>query len=79
MAIKTRTIETARFHAVANDGEIFTIVEQTEQDGIDPLGSRETQWRNGRREYLAVGAGAVNKLSESEFEIVSQGKVVKRA
>ena len=79
MPTKTRTQETARFHAIADDGEVFTIVEITQQTGIDALGSRETQWRNGGREYQAVGAGPVDPRSESEFEIVRLGKVVKRA
>ena len=76
--MKTRKHETARFHAVADDGETFTIVEITEQTGIDALGSRETQWRDSIKDYQALGAGGVNKLSEIEYEIVSRGKIVKR-
>ncbi|QHF02430.1 hypothetical protein N015_08405 [Pseudomonas asturiensis] len=78
MPLKTRQQETARFHAVTEDGELFTIIEITQQAGIDALGSRETEWRNNGREYQTSGADAVNKLSEQEFLIVGLGKKVKR-
>jgi hypothetical protein len=78
MSTKTRKLETARFQAVAEDGELFTIVEITEQYGIEPLGSRQTEWRDSIKAYQAAGAGGVNKISETEYEIVSRNKIVKR-
>ncbi len=78
MAIKTRIIETSRFHAVANDGETFTIIEQTEQSGIDPLGSRETRWRDERKTYETMSGGAAEKISETEYRILSGGKIAKK-
>ena len=78
MAIKTRTIETLRFHAATNDGETFTIIEITEQSGIDPLGSRETQWRDERKSYETMSGGAVQKVSDTEYRLLSGGKIAKK-
>lgn len=78
MSTKTRTQETARFHAVAEDGTLFTIIEETQQTGFTPLATGVTKWANGAKSYQAAGAGHVNKRSDTEFEIVSSGKIVKR-
>ena len=78
MAIKTRTIETLRFHAATNDDETFTIIELTEQSGIDPLGSRETQWRDERKSYETMSGGAVQKVSDTEYRLLSGGKIAKK-
>ena len=73
MPTKTRIIETDRFQVETESGEQFTVIEQTEQVGIDALGSLSTRWENSMRSYRC-NVGSVNRVSEVEYEIVSKGQ-----
>lgn len=75
---KTRKQETDRFQAATDEGEVFTIVEITNQTAFTPLATGVTKWVDSLKEYQAVGSGAVNKIGETDFEILSEDKIVKR-
>ena len=77
MPTKTRIMETDRFQVRAENGEIFTVVEQTEQIGTNVLGSQLTRWEDSLKSYCC-NAGRVTRRSETEFEIIAKGKLVSR-
>lgn len=76
---KTRKQETDRFKAVAADGEVFTIVEMTNQTGFTPLATGVTKWADSLKEYQVASGGFANKISATEFLVVNRDKLVKRA
>ena len=50
-----RTLETDRFEVQNDAGKIYTIVEETQQNGIISKGS--TEWENGAKSYRIVDNG----------------------
>jgi hypothetical protein len=74
---KMRSVETDRFEAVAEDGNVYEIVEMTRQTSFTST-TKEERWADGPKEYRAIGAGFVNQISDTEFELLDREIKVRR-
>ncbi|WP_395593370.1 hypothetical protein AB4P93_25075 [Pseudomonas sp. B26140] len=71
-----RTLETDRFEVQNDAGKIYTIVEETQQNGVISKGS--TEWENGAKSYRIVDNGYSTRLSETTFHNSRTGETLTR-
>lgn len=73
-----RTVETGRFQVRDDSGEIHTVVEMTIQTNTTTLDSTEQEWTNTGKSYRTASGDPVNKLSDTEYEIVRARQKARR-
>ncbi len=71
-----RTMETDRFEAQNDLGKIYTIIEETQQNGLISKGI--TEWEDGAKSYRVVDYGYANRLSETTFHNSRTGETLTR-
>lgn len=71
-----RTLETDRFEAKNDLGKVYTIIEETQQDGRISGGT--TEWEDGAKSYRVMDNGYANRLSETTFHNSRTGETLTR-
>lgn len=71
-----RTMETDQFEAQNDLGKIYTIIEETQQNGLISKGI--TEWEDGAKFYRVVDYGYANRLSETTFHNSRTGETLTR-
>lgn len=73
---KQRKVQTATYEAKGPTGRTYTVVETTLQISITYLADTTSgAWTNGSKSYRLRGGGPVNKISETEFEILDTDEI----
>lgn len=71
-----RTLETDQFEVQNDAGKIYTIVEETQQNGRISKGI--TEWEDGAKSYRIMDNGYANRLSETTFHNSRTGETLTR-
>ncbi|WP_282396492.1 hypothetical protein [Pseudomonas sp. PS01298] len=72
-----RTLETDQFEVQNDAGKIYTIVEETQQNGR--ISSGTTEWEDGTKSYRIMDNGYANRLSETTFHNSRTGETLIRS
>lgn len=73
--MRRRTVEKERFKVRDADGDIHLVIYSVEQVEATELGDTVTQWVDTIGQLQLADGGAVNKVSDTEFELVSLGGI----
>lgn len=71
-----RMLETDRFEVQNDLGKIYTIIEETQQNGR--ISNGMTNWENGDKSYRVMDNGYANRLSETTFHNSRTGETLIR-
>lgn len=75
---KKQIVQTDLFKAKSESGKVYEISEQTTQIKTIFMDNTDTGWMNGSKSYLVRSGGLANKISDTEFEIVTAGEIATR-
>lgn len=73
---RRRKVQTAIFEVKDPTGRSYTVVETTLQISVTFLADTTPgAWTNASRSYSLRGGGPVNRISDTEFEILSTDEI----
>ncbi|MGS0941054.1 hypothetical protein ACVA51_10840 [Pseudomonas luteola] len=78
MSTQKRKVETDRFEAESESGEVYLIIEETTQTGFTNLDTGKTSWKNGSVEYRTSEFEPVNPISDTKFELFESEEILTR-
>lgn len=75
----TRTLQSDRFEIRAAPGNVYTVIETTEQVETTLLSDAPRRWETLRKSYQILDGGSVLRIDSTTFFVVATGETAIRS